>query len=140
MPPTSSEIAATVPSSTVSVFCVSDTVSITEAMLRIWKSSTPWRASSRLCTAAWVSSIWPTSSTATVTLRRKRWPVMRRLAVLKGMNTMSSWSCPQGVAPLGVITPMTWKGMLFTRMNSPTASRPGNSALATVWPSTATVA
>ena len=122
------------------MFCVSDTVSITEAMLRIWKSSTPWRASSSALTAAWVSSICATSSTATVTLRRKRWPVMRRLPVVKGTKTMSSWSWPQGVAPLGVITPVTWKGMLLTRMNSPTGSRPGKSALATVWPSTATVA
>ena len=35
MPPTSREMAATVPSRRVSVFCVSDTVSMMEAMLRI---------------------------------------------------------------------------------------------------------
>ena len=38
MPPTSSEIAATDPSRTVSVFCVSVAVSRIDAMLRIWKS------------------------------------------------------------------------------------------------------
>ncbi len=46
MPPTSSEIAAIEPSSTVSVFCVSVAVSRSEAMLRIWKSTVRWRASS----------------------------------------------------------------------------------------------
>ena len=44
MPPTSSEIAAIEPSSTVSVFCVSVAVSSSDAMLRIWKSTLRWRS------------------------------------------------------------------------------------------------
>ena len=57
MPPTSSEIAAIEPSRTVSVFCVSVAVSRIDAMLRIWKSSVPWRAFSSAVTASCVSSI-----------------------------------------------------------------------------------
>ena len=69
MPPTSSEIAAIEPSSTVSVFCVSAAVSRMSAMLRIWKSGLRWRAVNRVAMACWVASIRCTSSTCTVMVR-----------------------------------------------------------------------
>ncbi len=94
MPPTSSEIAAIEPSRMVSVFCVSEAVSMIEAMLRIWKSTVRCRSVSSTVTASWVSSISATSSTATVMVRRKRWPNRRRLPVVSGTRTTSSWSCP----------------------------------------------
>ena len=67
MPPTSSEIAAIEPSRIVSVFCVS--VAVSRSATPCCGSGSPrvrCRASSSACTAACVSSICATSSTATV--------------------------------------------------------------------------
>ena len=56
MPPTSSEIAATEPSSSVSVFCVADAVSSSDVVLRTWKSCVPCRSISSAVIAASVES------------------------------------------------------------------------------------
>ena len=139
MPPTSSEIAAIEPSRIVSVFCVSVAVSRSEAMLRIWKSTVRWRASSSCSTASCVSSMRETSSTATVMLRRNRWPKRRRPPVVYGTNTTSSWSVPLGDAPRSAATPITWKSTFFSTMCLPIGSVPSGKRLsATVWPSTTT--
>ena len=55
-------------------------------MLRIWKSTVRWRASSSRVTASCVSSIFVTSSTATVMLRRKRCPKRRRPPVCRAQT------------------------------------------------------
>jgi hypothetical protein len=85
-------MAATDPSSTVNVFWVSVAVSRMDAMLRIWKSTLRCRACSSAATASCVSSMRVTSCTATVTLRRKRWPNSRNPPVVSGTSTTSSWS------------------------------------------------
>ena len=69
MPPTSSEIAAIEPSSRVRVFCVSLAVSISEELLRIWKSTLRWRSVSRAAIAASVSATRSMSATCTVIAR-----------------------------------------------------------------------
>ena len=116
MPPTSSEIAAIEPSRTVSVFCVSVAVSRIEAMLRILKSTLWCRDCSSAATSSCVASMRETSSTATVMVRRKLWPNSRRLPVVKGTSTTSSWSWPCGEAPRTAIRPMTWNMTLFSTM------------------------
>jgi hypothetical protein len=70
MPPTISEIAATAPSMIVSVFCVDSTVAISDAVLRTWKSSVPWRCSSSRSIAACVGSA--TSADSSLTLSELR--------------------------------------------------------------------
>ncbi len=70
MPPTKSEIAATVPSSKVNVSWVSMAAWRNDAMLRTLKSSALWRALSNASTRAWVASISVASFTLIVMLLR----------------------------------------------------------------------
>ena len=142
MPPTSSEIAAIEPSRIVSVFCVSVAVSRIDAMLRIWKSVVRWwrdaaarspRPGSRRCAS--------TSSTATVMLRRKRWPNSRRLPVVSGTNTTSSWSVPlrRGAARRHHADDLEQHVVEHDVLADRVDVRAGTALSATVWPSTTTV-
>ena len=70
MPPTSSEIAATVPSSKVKVSWVSMAAWRNDAILRTLKSSALWRALSNVSTRTWVASISAASLTLMVMLLR----------------------------------------------------------------------
>ena len=60
------------------------------------------------------------------------------MAVVYGMSSVSSWSCPNWLWPCASSTPTTRKGRLRTRSVWPTGSIPGKSWFATVWPITAT--
>jgi hypothetical protein len=68
------------------------------------------------------------------------WLIMQDLKVTQGITTRSSWSWPCEDCPLPSRTPTTWHGMALTRTTRPSGSPAPKSFVATVWPSTQTLA
>ena len=67
-------------------------------------------------------------------------PSTRLLAVVIGISTTSSWSCPQLLCPFRSSTPITVNGTSLTRTTWPTGSPSPKTLAATVCPISATLA
>ena len=126
MPPTSSEIAATAPSSVVNTSVLASDASRTEPWLRTWK---PGLVGSVDVLAleedrghlglGGVERAAADVAWTVIELSRAE-PVRASWTAVIGASTTSSWSWTP-LEPLGAVTPMTWKRVPLTR----TAGRPG---------------
>ena len=144
MPPTTSEIAATLTSKIVSDWLADCTVESTCDRFWMVKSSSSefvilWRCSSNCCTSFWTLFTFA-GLFAVKTMLFTYWLWFRRcIAVLRGMKTMSSAFAPKPVEPFDASVPTTVKGTLLMRTCWPTGSMPAEKRLSTtVCPRTAT--
>ncbi len=143
IPPTSSEIAATAPSSTVNVLPVLSRAVSSEVWLLIRKSSLVASLRAWVPIRTWVISAWAAVVVSAEVACTRIWltepkPVKAFWTVGSGAMTTSSGSL-KPVLPLVFSTPVTVNGVPPMTTCLPTGSTVSNSCLAVVAPSTATL-
>ena len=151
MPPMSRLMPATAASNRVMMRLLSSCACKISVRLRIWNGSSPpgatlkrWRSSSFTLSSTAFMSMPSRTFTEMAPTRFKRLvaspPHTRLRRVESGIMMASSWSWPMEFWPLGASTPITFMGMLRTRIVWSTGSSSPKSSRATVAPIQATLA